>query len=80
MPSCGPTRDGIESIHNKQNERKNMGNCTVHINDRNWTRVNVFCPTARKRPEIVNFAKEDIQVQTIWLFYETVDIYDSVGE
>ena len=50
-----------------------MVNCTVHINDRNWTRV--FCPTAHKRPEIVNSAKEDIQVETVWLFYETVDSY-----
>ena len=57
-----------------------MVNCTVHINDRNWTLVNVFCPTARKRPEIVNSGKEDIQVETVWLFYETVDIYDSVGK
>ena len=40
MQSRGPTGDRIESIHNKQNERKNMVNCTVHINDRNWTRVN----------------------------------------
>ena len=40
----------------------------------------VFCPTAHKRPEIVNSAKEDIQVETVWLFYETVDIYDSVDE
>ena len=57
-----------------------MVNCAVHINDRNWTRVNVFCPMARKRPEIVNSGKEDIQVETVWLFYETVDIYDSVDE
>ena len=35
--------------------------------------------TASKRTEIVNSVKEDIQVETVWLFYKNVDIYDSVS-